>query len=190
METESARIPALERAPTWRLRIAYSYSRRRFGKVLTTLKVLYARAPALLGPLQALLASEARLKRLEPSLRLLIKARVAAINGCSFCVDIAQCAADPDLRARLVLVAQDPASPLLSQAERAALQFVEEATRFRTVGDSTFEALRVCFSEAAIVEITWLNALENFLNLTTVPLKIGSDGLCALKARAPGAAHL
>jgi hypothetical protein len=30
------------------------------------------------------------------------------------------------------------------------------------------------------VEITWLNALENYYNLINVPLEIGSDGFCTI----------
>lgn len=65
--------------------------------------------------------------------------------------------------------------------ERSALAFVKEATTRRNVNDRTFETLREHFGEREIVELTWLMALENFLNLTTVPLGIGSDHLCEIR---------
>jgi len=71
-------------------------------------------------------------------------------------------------------------SPLFSERERAALAYVEEATRNKRVSDTTFEALRKHFNEREIVEITWLNAVENYYNLINLPLEIESDGFCAI----------
>jgi alkylhydroperoxidase family enzyme len=64
---------------------------------------------------------------------------------------------------------------------------VEEATRHKRVSDATFETLRKHYSELEIVEITWLNALENYYNLVNLPHEIESDGFCALaQARTAG----
>jgi alkylhydroperoxidase family enzyme len=71
-------------------------------------------------------------------------------------------------------------SPLFSGRERAALAYVEEATRNKRVSDATFEELRKHFNEREIVEITWLNAVENYYNLINIPLEIESDGFCAI----------
>jgi hypothetical protein len=36
------------------------------------------------------------------------------------------------------------------------------------------------------MEITWVNAVENYFNLINLPLEIESDGLCAIaQARSP-----
>ena len=74
-------------------------------------------------------------------------------------------------------------SPLFSDRERAALAYVEEATRRKRVSDATFDALRKHFTEPEIVEITWLNAVHNYYNLINLPLGIESDGLCAIAER-------
>ena len=74
-------------------------------------------------------------------------------------------------------------SPLFSERERAALDYVDEATRNKRVSDATFDALRPHFNDREIVELTWLNALENYYNLINLPLGIGSDGLCAIAQR-------
>src|SRR5262249_23625932 len=121
-----------------------------------------------------------------------LQALVAGMNGCAFCLDIgrAQAARQSDLREKLDekldAVASFRTSPLFSERERAALTYVEEATRNRQVTDDTFATLRRHFDEREIVAITWLNAVENYFNLLNVPLGIEADGLCAIaEARAP-----
>lgn len=74
-------------------------------------------------------------------------------------------------------------SPLFSERERAALAYVDEATRNKRVSGATFEALRRNFSEAEIVEIPYINALENLYNLINIPLEVEPDGLCAIAQR-------
>lgn len=51
------------------------------------------------------------------------------------------------------------------------------------MAEGTFGELRAHFDEQAIVEITWLCAVENYFNLINVPLEIESDGLCAIAER-------
>jgi alkylhydroperoxidase family enzyme len=104
------------------------------------------------------------------------------INGCGFCVDIARATA---IRNHLGLekfnaLSEYRTSALFSERERAALTYVEEATRHKRVSGATFGALRKHFNEREIVEITWLNALHNYYNLINIPLEIESDGLCAI----------
>lgn len=173
------RLNPIERPPSFFLRIAYWYSRHRFGKVLTTLKVIYARVPKLLTPYTKLLSSQQKLLLFAPSLKLLIKSKVASINGCALCIDLARYEAQDDLlRNKLSALDTYRENPLFDARERAALAFVEAATTRRVVDDATFANLSAHFSEQEIIELVWLNALENFLNLTTIPLQIGSDGLC------------
>ena len=74
----------------------------------------------------------------------------------------------------------------LFQRERAALAYAEEATRQKRVADETFARLQEHFNNREIVEITLLNAIENYYNLINLPLEIESDGLCAIIA--PGRA--
>jgi alkylhydroperoxidase family enzyme len=104
------------------------------------------------------------------------------INGCSCCVDLARSMA---IRAHLGMEKFNAllgywTSPLYSDRERAALAYVEEATRHKHVSAATFEALRKHFTEREIVEITWLNAVHNYYNLINIPLEIGSDGFCEI----------
>lgn len=180
-ERLSMRLKPIERPPSLFLYIAYWYSQHRFGKVLTTLKVIYARVPKLLAPYTKLLASQKMVLLGAPSLKFLVKSKVASINGCALCIDLALYEAKDDLlREKLSALDTYRESSLFDARERAALAFVEAATTRRVVDDATFANLVAHFSEQEIVELVWLNALENFLNLTTIPLQIGSDGLCKI----------
>ena len=107
------------------------------------------------------------------------------INECTFCVDIAKAVAIQQHMTldKLDALPQYRTSPLYSPRERAALAYVEEATRTKHVSDATFAELRRHFDEREIVEITWLNALENYYNLLNLPLGIEADGLCAIAQR-------
>ncbi|MDH4283252.1 MAG: hypothetical protein OEV36_11410, partial [Myxococcales bacterium] len=71
-------------------------------------------------------------------------------------------------------------SPRFTERERAALRYVEEINTTRAATDETFDALRPHFTEKEIVELTWLNAVGNYLNLMAKPLGIGSEGFCRI----------
>ncbi len=70
------------------------------------------------------------------------------------------------------------ASPLFSEADRAALDYVTELTRDRSVKPETFALLARHYNERAICEIVWLISSEHFYNITNIGLNIHSDMLC------------
>lgn len=179
------RIPPVEEPQGLINRLAYWLSRRQLGKVMTPLKVVFARIPGTVFSEYALVrVLEGKKLRTSPMLRLLVQHHVARLNGCGFCVDIGRAVAvqhGVDL-AKLDVVSEYRLSPLFSERERAALAYVEEATRTKRVADTTFEALRRHFDDREIVEVTWLCAVENYFNLVNLPLEIESDGLCAIAA--------
>ena len=115
-------------------------------------------------------------------MRFLVGTLVSRINGCGFCVDIARAVAIREHvgMEKFNALSEYGISPLFTDRERAALAYVEEATRHKRVCDATFETLRKHFQEWEIVEITWLNAVHNYYNLINLPLEIESDGLCAI----------
>jgi alkylhydroperoxidase family enzyme len=166
-------------------RIAYWMTKRRLGKVITPMKVIYARMPALFRHAYQQIQIVERTITLAPELSILVRTWPAMINECTFCVDIAKAAA---LYRHVTLdkieaLPSYRTSPLFSARERAALAYVEEATRNKHVADATFAELQRHFTEREIVEITWLNALENYYNLLNLPLGIEADGLCAIAQR-------
>jgi AhpD family alkylhydroperoxidase len=147
--------------------------------------VVFARMP---GALWAQLGIYWGLERgvtIEKSLQFLVQTHVARLNGCGFCVDIGRAVA---VYRGLTLEKVDAVEawrthPAFTPAERAALGYVEEVTRTKRAGDETFAELRRHFDDAAIVQITWLCAVENYFNLINLPLGIESDGLCAIAER-------
>jgi alkylhydroperoxidase family enzyme len=69
-------------------------------------------------------------------------------------------------------------SPLFSERERAALDYVTQLTEEKKVDSRTFARLGRFYSERAICEIVWLVASEHLSNLTNIGLNIHSDLLC------------
>jgi alkylhydroperoxidase family enzyme len=179
------RLEPIEKPTGLMMRIAFWMTRRQLGKVLTPMKVLYPRMPGVLKLSYEIQKFETKGIRLEPALHFMVGTLVSEINGCSFCVDIGRAMA---IRQHLGMekfnaLSQYQTSPLFSDRERAALAYVEQATRQKRVSDTTFETLRKHFSDSEIVEITWLNAVHNYYNLLNLPLEIESDGLCAIAER-------
>ena len=83
------RLEPIEKPRGLLMRIAYWLSRRQLGRVMSPLKVIYARAPArrLAGALDRADAMETGLS-LEPELRLLVTTQSSLLNGCTFCADL------------------------------------------------------------------------------------------------------
>jgi len=181
------RLQPIDKPTGLMMRIAFWATRREFGKVMTTMKVLFPRAPKMVKLSYEIQKFETNGMRLEKELHLMLATLVSQINGCACCTDISRSMV---IRENLEIekfnaILEYRTSPLFSGRERAALAFAEEATRNRRVSDATFEALRDHFSEWEIVEITWLNAVHNYYNLLNVPLELESDGLCGIaEARA------
>jgi alkylhydroperoxidase family enzyme len=177
------RLEPIDRPPTLKGRIAAWMMKRQLGKVITPARVVYNRMPVAYDVAYALLKVPPKIS-LPASLRLLVQTWPAMLNSCHFCVDIAKAQAvmaDIGLE-KFEALPEWRTSPLFDDRERAALAYVEEATRDKKVADATFETLRKHFNDREIVEITYLNAIENFYNLINIPLEIeASDGLCAIQ---------
>jgi alkylhydroperoxidase family enzyme len=179
------RLDPIDRPPTLMARIAGLMMKRQLGKVMMPARVIYNRVPRMYNVSWQLVRLQREGLTLAPELRLLVQVWVAMVNRCTFCVDIAKALA---IQEQIPLdkfhaLPEWRTSPLFDDRERAALAFADEATRNEKVDDETFAALRKHFSEREIVEITFLNALENFYNLMNLPLGIEDDGLCAIAER-------
>jgi alkylhydroperoxidase family enzyme len=73
-------------------------------------------------------------------------------------------------------------SSLFSPLERDALEYAERMTiTGEKVTDELFARLRGHFSEAQIVELTAVVALENFRSKFNPPLGIEAQGFCVLR---------
>jgi AhpD family alkylhydroperoxidase len=179
------RFEPIERPPGLLLRFAYWLSKRRLGRVMSSLSVLYPRAPALALPTSIIAWTMEKRLSLDPETILLVTTQSSMINGCTFCADLHMAQA---VQARLGLakfkaLPEFATSPVFSERERAVLAYTEEITRTRNVSDATFESLRKHVNEQQVIEITWLNAIGNFFNLMGVPLGLESDGLTEIALR-------
>lgn len=162
------------------MKLAYSFTRRQFGKVLTPLKVHSARLPAAFGLFYAKVGKLDKKLRLPHELVLLIRERVARINICLFCTDISRSFVIKASmnEAKFDALEEYSTNDLFNDAERAALDYVTELTKDKKVSPDTFDRLSRHYSERAICEIVWLVASEHLYNLTNIGLNIHSDMLC------------
>lgn len=180
--SKGPRLEPIEKPKGFTLRFIYWAAPRRFGKVPTNIKVLCARVPKAMGLITAVGKFETKGIRLDKELHYMIAMFVSGINGCGFCLDFGRMMV---VKANMSMEKFNAlpvyrTSPLFSNKERAALAYVEEATRNKRVTDGTFDELREHFSDWEIGEITILTAIQNFDNLLTIPLGIESDGLCSI----------
>lgn len=175
------RLQPIENPKSLFIKIAYWFTKRQYGKVMSPLKVIYARKPELLSFAMKIAKFEEKQNSLSPELRLLIKVAAATQNGCTFCQDIALAHAVKGKIGKekfVALIEKDEAKmQIFSKKERAVLRVLDEYNINRKVSDESFAELQKYFGETQIVEILALNAFEQFYNAMTVPLEIESDGL-------------
>lgn len=175
------RLTPIEEPDSWWVWLAYKWMEWTEGTVITPVKVIQARLPESLRHAYETQKLEQALS-LSPALRLLLKRHVAVLNGCAFCVDLAEAhAQDHEVDVQTLRESVDyETSDRFSDAERAALAYAEAVTEDVHVEDEVFAVLQDHFSEREIVEITWLCATENYYNRLNAPLRIESDGLCSV----------
>jgi len=162
------------------MKLAYYFTRRQFGKVLTPLKVHSARLPLAFGLFYGKVSKLDKKLTLPPETVMLIREQVAHINVCLFCIDIGRSFTIKASmnQAKFDALEQYRTSALFTDAERAALDYVTELTKNKNVNSDTFASLSRYYSERAICEIVWLVASEHLYNMTNIGLNIHSDMLC------------
>src|SRR4029079_12870602 len=112
-------LPPIEKPRGLLMKLAYGMSRRQFGKVLTPLKVVYARLPSAFVLFASKIAKLDGKLSLSPEMVLLIREQVARINVCHFCLDIGRSMAIKATMDEAKFNALDDyrTSPLFSDAE-------------------------------------------------------------------------
>jgi alkylhydroperoxidase family enzyme len=178
-------LPPIEKPQGLVMKLAYAVTRRRFGKVLTPLKVHSARLPLAFGQFYAQVSKLDKKLTLPPETIMLVREQVARINVCTFCVDIGRFYTIKSSmnQAKFDALQDYRTSPLFSDAERAMLDYVTELTRDKKVDPSGFARMAQYYSEREICEIVWLVASEHLYNMTNIGLNIHSDMLCEIVAR-------
>jgi alkylhydroperoxidase family enzyme len=178
-------LPPIERPKGLTMILAYYFTRRQFGKVLTPLKVHSARLPAAFGLFYSKISQLDKKLLLPLETVFLIREQVARINVCLFCMDIGRSFTIKASmnEAKFDALDQYSTSPLFTDAERAALDYVTELTKDKKVNPATFARLSRYYSERAICEIVWLVASEHLYNMTNIGLNIHSDMLCDISRK-------
>ena len=167
------------------MKLAYYFSRRQFGKVLTPLKVHSARLPFAFGLFYGKVGQLDKKLTLPPELVMLIREQVARINVCLFCMDIGRSFTIKASmnEAKFDALEQYRTSELFTDAERTALDYVTELTKEKKVDPATFSRVSHHYSEREICEIVWLVASEHLYNMTNIGLNIHSDMLCDISRK-------
>jgi len=173
-------LPPIEKPEGLMMKLAYYFTRRQFGKVLTPLKVHSARLPTAFGLFYTKIGKLDKKLTLPPETVLLIREQVARLNVCLFCMDIGRSFAIKATmnEAKFNALEEYRTSSLFTGAERVALDYVTELTKEKKVDPNTFARLIRHYSEREICEIVWLVASEHLYNMTNIGLKIHSDMLC------------
>jgi alkylhydroperoxidase family enzyme len=167
------------------MKLAYFFTRWQFGKVLTPLKVHSARLPTAFGVFYARVGKLDKKLQLPLETVLLLREQVSRINVCLFCMDIGRSFTIKASmnEAKFDALEQYRSSPLFSDAERAALDYVTELTTEKKLRPDTFARLSRYYSERQICEIVWLVASEHLYNITNIGLNIHSDMLCDISRK-------
>lgn len=184
-ETMDTFLPPIEHPHGLMMKLAYFFTRRQFGKVLTPIKVHSARLPAAFGMFYGKVGQLDKKLTLSPELILLVREQVARLNICLFCMDIGRSFSIKSSmnQAKFDALEQYRANGLFSEAERAALDYATELTKEKKVNPDTFAKMAGHYSERQICEIVWLVATEHLYNITNLGLNIHSDMLCDISRK-------
>ena len=181
-------LSPIEKPKGLMMKLAYYFTRRQYGKVLIPLKVHSARLPPAFGLFYAKVSKLDKKLLLPPETAMLVRAQVARINVCLFCMDIGRLFTIKASmnEAKFEALDQYNTSPLFTDRERAALDYVTELTKDKKVNPDTFARMSGHYSERAICEIVWLVASEHLYNMTNIGLNIHSDMLCDVSRKKSG----
>jgi len=140
------------------MKLAYYFTRRQFGKVLTPLKVHSARLPLAFGLFYARIGKLDKRLLLPREIALLIREQVARINVCLFCMDIGRSFTIKASmnEAKFDALEQYGTSTLFTDPERAVLDYVTDLTKDKKVDPDTFARLSRYYSSARSVRLSGL----------------------------------
>lgn len=179
-----ARVAERPRAAyPWYVRLIFALQRRKYGVELEPAR-LWGRVPRAFLFLTLLYRSIDRERSpVDAGLRSLIQVRISQINWCEFCIDSnAAAALERHVPAeKLAALKGFEASPLFTEAEKAALAYAQAVTDpHHRVDPACFTRLQEHFDEQAIVELTALIAFQNMSSKFNAALGVPAQGLCEL----------
>ena len=146
---DEAFLPPIEKPKGLMMKLAYYFTRRQFGRVLTPLKVHSARLPVAFGLFYTKIGDLDKKLVLPQETVLLIREQVARINVCLFCIDISRSFVIQATmnEAKFDALEQYCTSALFTDAERAALDYVTALTKDKKVNPDTFARMSRYYSE-------------------------------------------
>ncbi|CAN0605792.1 unnamed protein product [Ectocarpus sp. 12 AP-2014] len=115
-----------------------------------------------------MIAAKDSMPSIPERLRALIEVRISQINGCAYCIDLhtmqARKAGETTQRLDCLTVWEEV--PFFEPDEKAALAWAEAVTKITENGAPTalYEALFDHFTDAQIVDLTWIIAQMNTWN--------------------------
>lgn len=180
-------LSPIEKPNSLMMRLIYYFTRKQLGKVVTPVKVFSARMPVAFGLFGSKIYQLDKKLVLSSEFILLIRQKVAQINICEFCMDASRSKAIQESmnEAKFDALSQYQTSPLFSEAEKAALDYVSEVVTHKHVNPATFKKLASYYSEREICDMVYLMATEHVSNITNISLNIHSDMLCDITKGKP-----
>ncbi len=170
----------------WKL--IYFMTRKRFGKVITPLKVMAVRLPVGFGKFSGKIAQLDKKLQLPHETVMLVREQVAHINVCNFCIDIGRAftIVSSMNQEKFDALNEYKISPLFSEKEKVLLDFVTMLARDRKMERALFDRLAQHYDERSICEIVWIMATEFYYNIGNIGLNIHSDMLCDIAKKRVG----
>lgn len=175
-------LTPIEKPKSLLWKLLYFFTRKRFGKVITPMKVMAVRLPVAFGSFSGKIGQLDKKLKLPAETVMLVRERVAQLNVCLFCIDIG--------RAYTIMASMNQAkfdalpdytrSPLFSEKEKVLLDFVTRLTRDRQMEAELFHKLAQHYDERSICEIVWIVASEFYYNMGNIGLNIHSDMICEI----------
>lgn len=167
----------------WKL--LYFYVKKKFGKVMTPVKVQAARMPISFATFSGKISQLDGKLQLPAETVMLVRQKVAEINVCLFCIDIgrAKTIAGSMDQGKFDELAEYQTSSRFSEKEKALLDYVTSLARDRKVDKELFDKLAKHYNEREICEIAWIAATEFYYNIGNIGLNVHSDMLCDITKR-------
>lgn len=179
------------------VRLIYHFTRRGLSRLadrapermLDPLR-MYAHLPGLLRAYAMVEWATGRLDGLDKRLRALAELKAAAVVACEYCIDLGSRVAQEwgltEAEVRALPAYRD--SPLFSELDKRVLDYVVGMCATpAVVPDEVFAALRDHFTDAQLVELTHVIALENLRARFNIGLGVAaagfSEGACAIPER-------
>lgn len=185
MDAAQTFLKPVEKPAGLMMKLVYYLAKKQYGKVMTPLKVFGARMPVAFGKMGAKIYELDKKLTIPKELIFLIRNQVARINVCEFCMDLGRYKAMKALMGapKFDAINEYSTSPLFTEPEKAALDYVTELTKDKKVNPQTFSRLATFYSERAICDIVYLVASEHLSNICNIGLNIHSDMFCDISQR-------